>query len=121
MSIERGIPLSKNMLSKDNFIHGSESNSSNDDDDGYSQEKVQEQPPVILEENWLAGEIDLGLNNLPKVKPLWRLGENTKNVLRNLGNAQTQYALYNKEALQIIETELSNPEKFYNWVRKLKL
>jgi len=59
-------------------------------------------PPVILDEEWLDGEIDLGLSDLKPVKPLKSLGENTKNVLRNLGNAQNQYALYNKEALQII-------------------
>lgn len=47
--------------------------------------------------------------------------ENTKNVLRNFGNAQNQYALYNQDAINLVKKELTQPEKFNQWVRTLKL
>ncbi len=47
--------------------------------------------------------------------------ENTKNVLRNFGNAQNQYALYNQDAINLVKKEFTKPEKFNQWVRTLKL
>lgn len=38
--------------------------------------------------------------------------ENTKNVLRNFGNAQNHYALYHKKARAYIEENISDPRKF---------
>lgn len=46
---------------------------------------------------------------------------NTKNVLRNFGNAQTQYVLHNKGAQQRLEQILSDKKDFEIWVRKLRL
>ena len=40
----------------------------------------------------------LGLEKLVPIKK-----ENTKNVLRNFGNAQNQFVLYNKFAREIVE------------------
>ena len=40
----------------------------------------------------------LGLEKLLPFKK-----DNTKNVLRNFGNAQNQYVLYNKKARELIE------------------
>ena len=47
--------------------------------------------------------------------------EDTKNLLRNFGNAQNHYCLYNPTARKIIERNIEDPQKFDNWVRKLKL
>jgi len=56
---------------------------------------------VILEDEneWLVDELSLSKASRRKKVP-----ENTKNVLRNFGNAQNQYALYNKEAIKLIES-----------------
>lgn len=48
----------------------------------------------------------LGLNELLYLK---KFPSNTKNVLRNFGNAQNQYVLYHDEAKTYVNEKLSNP------------
>ena len=61
------------------------------------EEKVGRQVIVENEDEWLVDDLDI-----PKTTQRKKFPENTKNVLRNFGNAQNQYALYNKEANQIV-------------------
>ena len=60
----------------------------------------------------------LGLNELLYLK---KFPSNTKNVLRNFGNAQNQYALYHREAKEYVNDRLANPERFYSWIRAMRL
>jgi hypothetical protein len=50
-----------------------------------------------------------------------KLQEDTKNILRNFGNAQNQYILYNGRAQKRIRKRLLDSGKFHRWVRELKL
>ena len=50
-----------------------------------------------------------------------RPNSNTKNVLRNFGNAQNQYILHHKEARARIKNNLIHPDRFLKWVRSIKL
>ena len=49
---------------------------------------------------------ELGLNELLYIK---RFPSNTKNVLRNFGNAQNQYILYHREAQNYVADKLAVP------------
>lgn len=60
----------------------------------------------------------LGLNELLLLR---KFPNNTKNVLRNFGNAQNQYVLYHADAKEYVRQHLMNSEKFFDWVRSLKL
>jgi hypothetical protein len=46
---------------------------------------------------------------------------NTKNVLRNFGNAQNQYVLYHSDAKSYVNERIAQPEKFFSWVRQMRL
>lgn len=50
-----------------------------------------------------------------------RSAEDTKNILRNFGNAQNQYVLYNPRAQEAIARRVEDPARFHRWVRHLKL
>lgn len=50
-----------------------------------------------------------------------KTAEDTKNILRNFGNAQNQYVLYNERAQESISRRLSDPGRFHKWVRRLRL
>jgi len=43
--------------------------------------------------------------------------EDTKNILRNFGNAQNQYVLYNDRAQQHIRHRIDDTGRFHKWVR----
>ena len=68
------------------------------------------------DKEWFVEE--LGLNELLYLK---KFPSNTKNVLRNFGNAQNQYILYHREAIAYANHKLSQPSKFWRWVRNMRL
>lgn len=47
--------------------------------------------------------------------------EDTKNILRNFGNAQNQYSLYNPRAQRRIRRSVGDPARFHKWIRRLRL
>lgn len=56
------------------------------------------------DKEWFVDE--LGLNDLLYLK---KVPSNTKNVLRNFGNAQNQYILYHKDAQAYVNEKLGKP------------
>lgn len=47
--------------------------------------------------------------------------EDTKNILRNFGNAQNQYILYNSRAQRKARRSVADVPRFHKWVRRLRL
>lgn len=97
---------------------------SHSDDNPPLEEELEKEPsyprvkiePTEEEKHWL--EEQLGLNEVLYLK---KGSNNTKNVLRNFGNAQNQYILYHHDAINYAHERLVEPENFYRWVRSLKL
>lgn len=63
----------------------------------------------------------LNLNQLFFDKLDGNTGENTKNVLRNFGNAQNHYVLYHHKARRYLAESLADCAQFDEWVRSHKL
>ena len=63
----------------------------------------------------------LNLNELFIDKLDSSAGENTKNVLRNFGNAQNHYVLYHEKARKYINENIPSSRHFDEWVRSQKL
>ena len=47
--------------------------------------------------------------------------DNTKNVLRNLGNALNYFIINHERAIEIVHGNISSSQDFYEWVGRLRL
>lgn len=116
-SIENAIPIPRAMLSHSSDLDRGSACGGEDSAgaDLYYNHKIKVE---VSEEDkeWFVEQ--LGLNELLYLK---KFPSNTKNVLRNFGNAQNQYALYHREAKEYVANRLANPDKFYAWVRAMRL
>jgi hypothetical protein len=92
-SIENGMPIPRNMLSHSDDIPLQEEEP--EQNNYFNRVKLE---PTEEDKLWLEEELDLKDVIYSRKGPT-----NTKNVLRNFGNAQNQYILYHRDAKAYVE------------------
>lgn len=109
------------MLSHDDQVEGIEEDSESEE---RRREGESESEELYFEHRGRIEEVEVGLGatfveqlGLNELIGMKRPPNNTKNVLRNFGNAQNQYILYHKDAKTHIKESLVHPAKFVEWVR----